>query len=40
MKEGGVNEARKLLRHKEMFDAIYLGHLKSSLTGREVNCHV
>ena len=41
----GDNVGRKLLRRKEMFDAIYdahysLGHLKSSVTWREVNHHV
>jgi hypothetical protein len=42
----GDNVGRKLLRCKEMFDAIYdahyssLGHLKSSVTWREVNRHV
>ena len=42
MKEGD-NVRRKLLRHKEMFDAMInddahfsLGHLKSSVTWREV----
>ena len=41
----GDNVERKFHRHKEIFDAIYdahysLGHLKSSVKWREVNCHV
>jgi hypothetical protein len=42
----GDNVGRKLLWRKEMFDDIYddahvsLGHLKSSVTWREVNHHV